>query len=146
MKNGDLSNEVSARILVVFEGLAGYLEPGHVGRYNELGSSGDWDAAIGLWDLNPLALARMTYLAVRRDVRIEVVTFVMPPDGAHSLAERLDEENVPVTRVTSSSASRMARSLAYGIDIARVYCADYHVALMCGSKGRHVTSGDQIGS
>lgn len=145
MQNGNLSNAVVPRILVVFEGLIAYLGPGKVGTYNTLGSRGDWPGALALWELDPLALAKLKDIIVRRDIKVEVVSFVMPPEGAQALAELFDEESVPVSRVISSTPERTARRLAYGPDIIRVYCPDPRHALMCGSKGYHATSVHQLG-
>jgi hypothetical protein len=145
MQNGNLSNVVTPRILVVFEGLVGHLDARKVRRYNELGSAGQWREAVALWELAPLALAKLNDIIIRRDIRVEIVTYVMPPEGAQALAERLDEESVPVSRVLASTPERTARRLAYGIDIARVYCQDPQHALMCGGKGFHATSVHHIG-
>lgn len=145
MLRGDLSNTVTPRLLVVFEGLVAYLSAGNVASYNELGSLGDWPAALQCWDLSPLALTKISDLVTRRDIKVEVVSFAVPPEGAASLADRFDEESVPVSRVVSSTPERTARRLAYAPDIARVYCPDPRHALMCGSKGFHVTSVHQLG-
>ena len=145
MQYGDLSNDVVPRILVVFEGLIAALDPGDVGRFNELGSRGDWAGAVALWDLHPLALAKLKDIIIRRDIKIEVVTFVMPPEGAAAIWDRFEEEHVPVSRVIASTPDRTARRLAYGPDIARVYSPDPSHAWMCGGKGYHTTSVHQIG-
>ena len=145
MQGNDLSNVVMPRVLVVFEGLIAYLGRDKVAEYNRLGSRGDWPAALALWEFDPLALAKLNDIIIRRDIKVDVVSFVMPPEGAQALAERFDEESVPVSRVVASTAERTARRLAYGIDIARVYCPDPQHALMCGSKGFHTTSVHQIG-
>lgn len=145
MQNGDLSNVVVPRILVVFEGLIAYLGRSKVAGYNQLGSKGDWAGALALWEFDPLALAKLNDIIIRRGIKVEVVSFVMPPEGAQRLAELFDEESVPVSRVVSSTPARTARRLAYGIDIARVYCPDPQHALMCGGKGFHTTSVHQIG-
>lgn len=145
MQGGNLSNVVVPRVLVVFEGLIAYLGTDKVAAYNELGSRGDWAGAIDLWEFNPLALAKINDLIIRRDIKVEVVSFVMPREGAQALAERFDEESVPVSRVISSTPDRTARRLAYGPDIIRVYCPDMRHALMCGGKGYHTTSIHQLG-
>lgn len=145
MQGGNLSNVVVPRILVVFEGLVAYLGPDKVNAYNELGSRGDWRAAVELWEFNPLALAKLNDLIMRRDIKVEVVSFIMPAEGAQALAERFDDESVPVSRVLSSTPDRTARRLAYGPDIARVYCPDPQHAWMCGGKGYHTTSVHQLG-
>lgn len=145
MEHGDLSNVVVPRILVVFEGLVGYLQPDQVAEYNTRGSRGDWPGAVALWDLNVLALRKLNDLIIRRDIKVEIVTFAMPPEGAQALTERFDEESVPVSRVVSSTPERTARRLAYAIDVARVYAPDPSHALMCGGKGYHVTSVHQLG-
>lgn len=146
MQYGDLSNEVVPRILVQYEGIIGYLSADKVDLYNRLGSRGHWRAAIELWELDPLALAKLNDLIIRRSIKVEVVSFVMPREGAQALAERFDEESVPVSRVVASTPDRTARRLAYAPDIARVYCSDPAHALMCGGKGYQVTSVHQLGN
>lgn len=145
MLNNNLGNTVVPRILVVFEGLVGYLSPENLPSYNQAGSAGCWDLAVGYWDFNPMALRKLNDLIIRRDLKVEIVSFVMPPEGAVALAERFDEEQVPVSRVLASTPERTARRLAYGLDITRVYSPDPQHALMCGSRGYHVTSVHQIG-
>lgn len=145
MQGGNLSNVVVPRVLVVFEGLIGYLSAANVDDFNKLGSRGAWPAAVALWDFDPLALAKLTDLIVRRDIKVEVVSFVMPVEGAEALAERFDQESVLVSRVIASTPYRTARRLPYGVDIARVYTPDAREALLFGGKGYHTTSVHQIG-
>lgn len=145
MRNGDLSSQVVPRLCLVLEGALGFLPRARVGRFNELGSRGQWDLAWAVWDLNDLMCRKVWDVTYRQSFQVEVVTYACPAEGAQGLAERLDEEGLPVSRVLASTPARMARRLAYAPDIAAVYDANPEHALAYGSKGRHLSSVHEFG-
>lgn len=145
MRNGDLSNVVVPRLVLVFEGALGFLPEHEVGRFNAFGSRGQWDLAWGVWDLDDLACRKIWDVTFRQSYQLEVVTYVAPEEAAPALAERLDEESLPITRVTASTPARMARRLAYAPDIAYVYDANRENAFKYGSRGGYMRSIHQLG-
>ena len=145
MLHGNLSADVQPRLLIVFEGILGFLPPGRLAEYNQLGSAGRWDRAMGLWDLNGICMQKIVDLAIRKNQQIEIVTYVAPPEGAEALSRRFDEENLPVSRVIASTPQRTARRLPYAPDVACVYDVDARNVMMYGSRGRHITNVHQLG-
>jgi hypothetical protein len=145
MLNGNLSNVVTPRLVLVFEGALGFLPTAKVGEYNRLGSEGKWDQAARCWDLHALMMLKIWDVVWRQSVQIEVVTYAGPPEFAESLQERFDEEGLPISRTLSSTATRMARRLSYAPDIAYVYDADPKHAFTYGGKGRYLRSVHELG-
>lgn len=145
MLNGDLSNVVVPRLVLVFEGALGFLPPDRVEQYNKLGSAGHWDQAARCWDLNELMMRKIWDVVWRQSFQLEVVTYAGPQNLAESLQERFDEENLPVSRTLASTPDRMARRLAYAPDIAVVYDSNAEHAFTYGGKGRYLTSVHMLG-
>jgi hypothetical protein len=145
VKNGDLSNVVVPRLVLVFEGALGFLEPDKVERYNALGTAGRWYDAARLWDFDELMMRKIMDLTFRQNFELEAVTYVGPAEFARELADRFDEDNIPIRRTTASTAEVMARRLSYAPDIAYVYDANRQTAFMYGQKGRYLRSAHELG-
>lgn len=145
MKNGDLSNVVVPRLVLVFEGALGFLPADRMLEYNTLGSRGDWWRAARCWDLNELMMQKIWDVVFRQSFQLEVVTYAGPDELAEALQVRFDEENLPISRTLASTPARMARRLAYAPDIAAVYDADRDNAFKYGGKGRLLTSVHLLG-
>lgn len=145
LKGNDLSNVVTPRLVLVFEGALGFLPEARVRDYNYHGTKGNWRLAWQEWELDDLAMRKIWDVTFRQSFQLEVVTYVAPEEGAPALAERLEEENLPVSRVTASTPARMARRLAYAPDVAYVYDANRLNALVYGSRGGYMSSIHQLG-
>lgn len=145
MLNGDLSNVVTPRLVLVFEGSLGFLPPDKVTEFNKLGSAGQWNQAVLCWDLHELMCRKIWDVTVRQSFQLEVVTYVGPPEFAESLQERFDDEGLPISRTTASTPARMARRLSYAPDIAYVYDANRDHAFTYGAKGRYLSDVNQLG-
>jgi hypothetical protein len=145
MLNGDLSNVVTPRLVLVFEGALGFLPPPRVGKYNQDGSRGLWHEAVRCWEFNELMMRKIWDITYRQSFQMEIVTYAGPPEFATALQDRFDEEGLPISRTLSSTAERMARRLAYAPDIAFVYDADPSHAFMYGGKGRLLRSVHELG-
>ncbi|MDP9870448.1 hypothetical protein [Streptosporangium brasiliense] len=137
MKNGDISNEVSPRLLIEFEGLLGakltsrrmYLVARRLRR---------WEQAADLWDLDDLVIKVIIDLTWRLHQEIDVVT-TGPREFARALGDRLDNEQVPVRRVWTYDPRYLARRLISMPYVTAVYTPDPKHALMYGSRGRVIT-------
>lgn len=141
MLNGDLSNQVSARILLVFEGALGFCTDEK--RFSKAASRGNWERAIGYWELNELMMRRILWLFHKKDVHTEVVTFL---EGfGDEIAELLETHDLPVHRVWSTTPEHLGRQIAYMPDLACVYDPEPQRWLMYGGKGRFLTSAAQVG-
>lgn len=145
MQNGDLSNQVSARILLVFEGALGFCIDDK--KYQKAATRKNWERAAEYWELNELMMRRILWLFYKKDVHTEVVTFLDTPAGGFvdELAGRLDASDLPIHRVWATTPEHLGRQIAYMPDLACVYDPEPERWLMYGSKGRFLTSVAQLG-
>jgi hypothetical protein len=144
--HGDLSNVVTARLVLVYEGALGFLPEDKVDRYNALGTAGRWYDAARCWEFDELMMRKIidvTY--ARASYQVELVTYAGPGEFAAEVYERCGEEGLPVSRVTASTAEVMARRLAYAQDIACVYDASPQTAFMYGQRGKLLRSVHDLG-
>lgn len=130
MQFGDLSNRVAPRILIVFEGGLTYPDE-------------DYSNILKI-KLNPKVVDRILYLTFRKDINIEIVTW-MDEDTADDISELLARNNLPVKGCYNHSPSLLARELSHRIDIICVYDPDPEHVLLFGSRGMLLTDANQIG-
>ena len=97
----------------MFENALGYLPDSARPQWRKLARRGKWDDAARLFDLDPLMMRQVAWLTHAKSMSIDVVTYCGPADFAAALARRFDDENLPVRRVFSSTAERMARTTSY---------------------------------
>lgn len=143
VQNGDLSNKVSPRILLVFEGALGFCS--NEKKFAKAAAKQDWERALSFWEFNELLIRQILWLFHRRDVNTEIVTF--KPEGfATELRYRLDTMDIPVHRVWSTSPENLGRQIAYMPDLACVYDPEPERWLMYGSKGRLLSRATELGS
>jgi hypothetical protein len=146
MKGNDLAGTLAPRIIVVFEGVVGFLTPEGEKAFHEYIAKENWASAAKCWSLNDLALAKLTDLCVRLSVNVELTTFEGPQEFADALEFILcDLEQVPIRRVVSSTPMRTARRATFALDIISVYDPDPMRSMTYGGKGRHLTSVHQLG-
>lgn len=144
MKYGDLSNVVSPRIIIVFEGAVGSLPDGKTEEYDKAVKKNNWFRAARLFDLNELMLQKLLYLSRRKNINISLVTW-MPDDAAMEISDMMHENSVPVRGCFSSTPAQLARMLPYNPDVACVYDPVPEHILMFGSKGEVLTDPNQVG-
>jgi hypothetical protein len=132
MKNNDLSNKASPRILLVAENALVYQVDKKGKRIRDN------------WALYTDMVKRILWLFHKKDVHIEVVTY-LGDKFAEELADWLDDEMVPVSRVWSTSPGALARNIAYMPDLACVYDPDPERWLTYGSFGRFIDDINQLG-
>lgn len=142
MQNGDLSNRVSPRVLLVFEGALGFCTDQK--KFDKAIARKSWGRSVRFWELNELMVRKILWLFHKKDVRTEVVTF-LPAQFADELAEWLDEMDLPVHRVWSTTPEALGRQIAYMPDLACVYDPEPRRWLAYGAKGRFLTSVSQLG-
>lgn len=144
MQHGDLSNVVTPRLVVVFEGAVGFLMDEYDKKYQKALKKEKWWEAIAYWKLNDKMLGRLWYLFAKKSVVIDICTWM--GDGmAAAIEDVLNFSNVPVQSVWASTPDILARSLAYTPDIALVYDPDPDHVFTYGGKGRLLTDVNQIG-
>jgi hypothetical protein len=141
MQGGDLSNEVSPRLLFVFENTVGTL-PNKVAEAKEAWylRAKRWRKAVDVWDISDRAYALLWDVSWRYNYRFDVVTYHRP-HFAKALAERFDDEGLPVGRVIASSPPKLAKQLAFMPDVRYVYDADESRLFTYGGRGVHMPGG-----
>lgn len=144
MKHGDLSNQPSPRIVVVFEGAIGILPKENEKKYHKAVNKKHWTEAVGYYELQELMLRKILDLTWRQNFNVQIVTW-MGEEAANAIKQVLDEENIPVRGVFSSTPSRLSRDLAYNPDIMAVYDPDPDHRFTYGSKGVVLLDPFQIG-
>ena len=87
---------------------------------------------------------RILWLFFKKNLNIEVVTY-LGDDFAEELAEWLDDEMVPVSRVWSTTPDALSRNIAYMPDLHTVYDPDPERWLAYGSKGRFISDINMLG-
>jgi hypothetical protein len=146
LKGNDLSGVSAPRVIIVFEGVLGFITGEGEEAFRKYAEVHNWLSAAKCWSLNDLALAKLTDLCVRLSVNVEVATYAGPQEFADALEFILcDLELVPVRRVIASTPQRTARRATFATDIISVYDPDPMRSLAYGGKGRHLTSVHQLG-
>jgi hypothetical protein len=140
MDKGDLSNEVIPRILLVFEGVVGWLPPENKKTYDKLVRKGQWYYAVYEWELNDLMLRKIWDVMFRQSRELDIITYIGGQPFADALAARLDEEDVPVRRVWYTTPAILSRKIALMPDVAAVFDPDPAHQFTYGGKGRVITS------
>jgi len=133
--NGDLSNRVEPRLLVVFEGLLGiHTDAKARAKFTGLMKFHRFHSAIRTFTLNEQLQRVIWDTTWRKGYAVDVVTF-LDERLVEDLTEYLDEQGLPVAHVWQSDKMLLARSLNYRPDVAGVFYADPADRFTFGSKG-----------
>lgn len=144
VKHGDLSNKVRPSLLIVFEGLIGVLPDENKAAFDKAVKHDRWWHAISYYTLDPQVMSKMLDLIWHKQMNLEIVTF-LSENAAIAIAERMDQENIPVASVWDCTPDRLSRLLSYLPRIAKVYDPDKSRAFKYGSRGMYVTNHNQVG-
>lgn len=144
MKNGDLSNVVAPRIIVVYEGAVAYLPEDRVKDYEKALKKNNWHEIVNLFRFNSQMLDRILYLTWKKNYNISIVTW-FPQEMASAIEDKLADLSIPVRSVFSSEPDDLARLLPYNPDVVCVYDPVPEHILKYGSKGFVLTDPNQIG-
>lgn len=138
MQGGDISNEVSPRLVVVWEGMLGIPteQPAAIKTWaRKIGRNKEalLKRAVAEFEINE-PLAKVIWDTVwRHQYSVDVVTYLGDP-FARALEKRLDDENLPIGRVWAAVPHLLAREIAYMPDLAAIF--DNENYMVYGSKGR----------
>lgn len=136
MEGGDISNEQSARLVIVFENLLGTLpNAAAVTRTKRLVSRGRWTEAVESFALNEALAARIWDVVWRLKYSVDVVTWISP-EFRDALEARIDREDLPVGHVLHDKPTTLARKLPYMPYVAAIYDPDPQHRFLFGSKTR----------
>jgi hypothetical protein len=135
--NGDLGTELPSRWLVAFEDVLAVLPPGHMRSAAKHTREGRWERLCACYEAVPGSRDRVWDLAWRRGLRVDVVSFTLPPPAEPALRDWIERHNLPVCDVMFANADELAQYLAHLVDVqAVVHALDRpHVF---GPRGVHV--------
>lgn len=148
MEGGDISNEVSPRLLIVWENLLGLLptktHEAKVGAYLRFKR---YSRAVDVYVLNKTLADRIWDVTWRLKYSVDLITW-LGPDFATALRERIDNEDLPIAHITAENPDQFARKLAYLPHVAAIYDPDPRHRFTFGSRGRIIspTSPDLVGA
>jgi hypothetical protein len=135
MQHGDISNETTARFLLVFEGLVGVLPDKRAeAKFSRAVRFKRWKAAVDQFHCNETCAKVIWDTVWRRNYAVDVVTFLGDEMVEHVEA-RMEHWDLPVGRVWTEDKYLLARSLNYRPDVIGVYHPTPGDALVYGSKG-----------
>ena len=138
MRNGDISNSVEPRLMLVFEGLIGiHPDARDRAKYTFHARLGNWKRAVRTYTLNEICAKHIVDTVWRRRYSVDVVTF-LNEDIVEPLADFLDDKGLPVGRVTFADKTMLARDLNYRPDVLGVFHPNPADIFMFGGKGRLV--------
>lgn len=142
MINGDLSNKVAPRLLLIFEGALGFCTDRP--KFDKAVKKKHFDEAVGYWERNEFCCRKILHLYHKRDVNFEVVTF-LGEGFAAELTYWIGNLDLPIHRVWSTTPENLARNIAYMPDLACVYDPEPSRFMAYGAKGRYLSDINQIG-
>jgi hypothetical protein len=139
---GELSNEVPARILVVFENLIGILPDTKTKALEKLARKRKkWDLAASYYQLNVPTSRGIRDLYRRHHYRVDVITFT-DPLFVPAIRDRMDSRNLLFGDVYYYDMEELLSDLTYDPWIVAVLDPDPAHLLTYGSRGRLTTPQD----
>lgn len=146
VQNGDLSNKVTPRVLLVFEGSLGFIDGARMDHFDAYATKGDWHEAWCQWEINKLLARRLWDIQARQGTRVSIVTYIHDTEEcARGLEELMEDLNLPTQDVTATDPWKLSREIAYMPDVVRIYDANSETAFMYGQKGHHLKNWLDVG-
>lgn len=142
MRDGDLSNEVVPRLLLVWEGAVAFLADEK--KEQHYLAKGQWEYLASIYTANDLMISKIWDVTRRQSLVIDIISYY-PQEFQPYLDAWLEDEGVPASS-WCTDAQVLARKLAHMPDVARVYDPDPQRAMAYGSKGIHLVSVHQLGA
>lgn len=134
--HGDLSNQLPPRMLIVFEGVLATIPKEREAKFNRAVAMHRYRRAVDCFECNRHAIAVVWDWTWRRDVKVDVVSFMPYEDEITRLLERL---GMPFSRMwCSPGPDDLASQLAYMPDVLSVIHADSTRPLAYGGKGLYI--------
>ncbi len=146
MQNGNLSNVVTPRVILVFEGALGFIDGERIQNFDAYASRGDWHEAWCQWEINRLLARRIWDIQARQGIRISIVTYIHDTtECARGLEMLMEDLNLPTQDVTATDPWKLSREIAYMPDVVRIYDANRETAFMYGQKGVYLRDWMDVG-
>lgn len=138
MQDGDISNAVAPRFIIVFEGLIGRFSDGAAERSESyLRRLRQWKRAAECWEIDPQVVAHMWDMILRFDVQVDTATY-LPPKYAEHIEKRLEQANVPSGHFHVTSPEQLTKSLAYMPYVRKVFYRIPERLFVYGDRGVYV--------
>lgn len=137
MQNGDIANEISPAIIVVYEGLIGLLPDIKARRaFDRAFKAKKWKKAADCFLHNELVVHILWDVVWRKNMRVDGVTF-LPPELAEEIEKRMETERIPLARLEAvPDPGRFSRELVHRPYVKAVYDANpAHTLLYPKGKG-----------
>ena len=145
VKDGDLANSASPKVLLLFEGALGYLPSDRHAYFKRHARRNDWPAAAAVWQLNKLVMRKINHISWYSNVNVEIITYVAGTDFAAAVENRLSGLNLSIATVSYyPSAQELSTQLPYELNMAgyRPGCyAEYDL----WARRVHLTNAHQLG-
>lgn len=136
MQKGDISNQVSPRLLVVFENLVGLLEtPTDRAKFDTYKKFHQWKRAVNLFTVNEELAKHAWDITWRYGYTLDCVTW-MQDELADHVESWLDDQGLPFSSFRTYDPNKLARRIATMPDVAAIYDPDIRHRFLFGSKGR----------
>jgi len=144
---GENLGKPQPKMVCVFEGILGYLDPLDEPASARLLKAGEFAAALRLWKLSDLAVRVIWDRVCRYSQTWYCVTYLGEADElAQALAGKLGQAEIPVRTCWAMQPGIFSRSLVTMPDVVRVYDPfPGHAGLYPASVGRQVTDIRQLG-
>lgn len=134
MINGDISNRVEPRLLVVFEGLIALPPEGGMGIAHFGRRAGKLKRQIDRLEVNEPMARVINDTVWRHNYAVDVVTF-MGEEYLPHIERWLDEMGLPTSNVIARDRTQLAREMPYRLDLVGVFSPYPNDALVFGSRG-----------
>lgn len=136
MENGDISNGVSARLLVVFEGTIATIEDRLTEQKRAFYlKSHRWQRAASCWSVDMLTTKRFWDMTFRLSQTIDIVTYLDEREAEH-IQVRLDQLGLPFGNFWATTLEELCREILPNPSVTTILDADPKRVFTYGGKGR----------
>lgn len=136
MRKGDISNEMTGRFLLVFEGLVGVLPDKKAeARFARAVKFRRWESAVNQFVINESCAKVIWDTVWRRNYSVDVVTFLAEEMTSHIRDIVIDKWDLPVGRVSREDKYMLARELNYRPNVIGVFHPNPADFAVYGGKG-----------
>ena len=141
MQNNDISNERSAKLVFVFDGLVGRVPEDETKVADRLRKRGKWSQLARVYEVDTKMGAHLWDIVWRSPFSFDIVSFETDAEEWYESLERLLERaNVPYSRLeVYDNPNDFAQHMVYAPNILRVYHSRSDWWAKFGDKGEWIT-------
>jgi hypothetical protein len=149
MQGNDLGSGTEPRLILVFEGLIGFLPTKKAElTFKTSMKFHRWGKAVSQFVPNEQMERRIYDITYNKGFNVEALTFLGDQMQDHVM-QWIDDHYLPIGRVRSHTPDELSKKLAYMPDVAAIYHPFNNMTFKFGGKGRYLDpsgSLDIIGS